>query len=255
MASLLKLFSPNVLLTASRGFVAQNPGFATTQIAFFSQYSQIVQKLGIPDKPKQPRTAFIHYLDDVRASIKFKKPKDLFVQAGVQWNQLTTEEKEKYYTEFKKESAEYRQLYDEYKKNLTPEQEKAIKTERKLLKDKRAHATAKKTLKTELQALGKPKKPMSAYACFVKDKCTDSHLRASDVKNEWEQLSDEQKQVYKNKYIQLRDTHQAELKIWEDKMLLEDKGHLVRKKRFVVKNGKGVVARKPRGKDNKQKAE
>lgn len=102
--------------------------------------------------------------------------------------------------------AEYRKLYTEYINQLTPEQKKAIKTERKELKESREQAAEKKILKDEKTLLGKPKAPTSAFLLFAIAK--NSSLKASALKDEWNALSEDQKKIYKQQSQTIRDAYE-----------------------------------------------
>lgn len=102
--------------------------------------------------------------------------------------------------------AEYRKLYTEYINQLTPEQKKAIKTERKELRESREQAAEKKILKDEKTALGKPKSPSSAYLLFAIAK--NSSLKPSALSDEWNKLSEDQKQIYKQQAQKARDAYE-----------------------------------------------
>lgn len=99
-------------------------------------------------------------------------------------------------------------MCEDYLKQLTPEQKLAIIVERKQVREKEANAAEKKNLKDVLRSLGKPKKPISPYLLFAVEKGRNSNLRPRDFKNDWDQLSDGQQQIYKQKYQQLRDTYE-----------------------------------------------
>lgn len=104
--------------------------------------------------------------------------------------------------------AEYTKAYEVYLKKLTPDQKLAIKAERKEKREKQVQAAEKKSHKDEERSLGKPKKPSSAYLLFAVAKAQSTNKKPSDLKDEWDRLSDEQKQVYKQKYLQLYDTYE-----------------------------------------------
>lgn len=201
-------------------------------IAHASKFNRIVQKLGIPEPPKRPATALIRFqkenIDSLRATAKSQN--DLFSLIGAQWRQLSEDQKEKYKSQYKKEfvsvfdwkwassrwhkfiwqyfQAEYQKVYKEYLQSLTPEQKKAIKTERKVLKENREAAAEKKLLKNELQSVGKPKKSAPAFMLYLSDKLKNSNVRAKDLKDDWANLNDVQKQAYVLKAQQLRDKYQ-----------------------------------------------
>lgn len=93
---------------------------------------------------------------------------------------------------------------------LTPEQKNAIKTERKALDEALEHAAEKRTLRKEKDALGKPKQPVPAFLLFAAAKCKSagSSAKPADFKDEWNRLSEEQKQVYKRKVQEQRDAYE-----------------------------------------------
>lgn len=91
---------------------------------------------------------------------------------------------------------------------MTPEQKKSIKNERKSLKESREIAAEKKELKNEKVSLGKPKKPTNAYILFVMPKCKENNLKPKDLKDEWRQMNDGQKQIYKQQAQALRDVYE-----------------------------------------------
>lgn len=91
---------------------------------------------------------------------------------------------------------------------LTPDQKLAIKAERKEQKDNRAQAAEKKTLKSELRSLGKPKKPSSAYLLFAVEKRQNTNMKPAEFANDWDRLNDDQKQAYKQKAQKLRDAYE-----------------------------------------------
>ena len=79
------------------------------------------------------------------------------------------------------------------------------------MRDNKTLAAEKKTLKDELRALGKPKKPDSSFTLFVSDQFKNSKndaKKAVDLKENWAKLSDNEKQAYKLKAQQLRDSYQ-----------------------------------------------
>lgn len=103
---------------------------------------------------------------------------------------------------------EYKKKYANYIKKLSPEQRKAIGFLLQQQREKRALDIEKKNRKTEILDEGKPKRPMSAYLLFAAVKSKNTHMKSSDMKNEWEQLSVDQKSAYKQQAKQLRDAYE-----------------------------------------------
>lgn len=93
-------------------------------------------------------------------------------------------------------------------KKLSAEQLKAIKNERLESKKNRAEAIEKTNRKKELLEEGKPKRSLSAYLLFAAAKSKNTHMKASDLKNEWENLSQEQKSAYKQQAQQSLDAYE-----------------------------------------------
>lgn len=103
---------------------------------------------------------------------------------------------------------EFKKKYADYLKKLSPEQRKAIGLELKQQKEDRALAIEKKNRKNEILNEGKPKQPLSAYLLFAAVKAKNSHMKTSDLKGEWEQLSVDQKSAYKQQAQRLRDAYE-----------------------------------------------
>lgn len=97
-------------------------------------------------------------------------------------------------------------MREEYLNLLTPELKKAIKTERKILKDKKTMSARKKMLKNEQHALGKPKKSPSAFMLFRSENCKVS--KPSDAKILWDGLSESQRIAYRVRGQELRDAYE-----------------------------------------------
>lgn len=102
---------------------------------------------------------------------------------------------------------EYRKVYDEYIKKLTPEQKNAIKTERKFLKDNQNLINEKKIQKEERESLGKPKRPSNEYMLFVKEASKNTNFNTKTLKDDYAKISDAQKQKYIQTAQELRDAY------------------------------------------------
>lgn len=99
-------------------------------------------------------------------------------------------------------------MYTAYIEQLTPEQKKAISTERKTLKESRQLAAEKKSLKNEKDALGKPKKPLPAFFLFASAMSKNTSKPPKNFKDEWKQLSDDKKHAYTLQAQQQRDIYE-----------------------------------------------
>lgn len=99
-------------------------------------------------------------------------------------------------------------MYKNYSEKLTPEQKRAIEEERIELKKNQALAIEKRDRKNELLDAGKPKNPQSAYLLFAVPKAKNLHVKVSDLKSEWDRLSEVQKLAYKQQAQHLRDDYE-----------------------------------------------
>lgn len=88
------------------------------------------------------------------------------------------------------------------------DQLKAIKTQRIEDKKSRALAVEKKNRKSELLDEGRPKRPVSAYLLFAAAKSKNTHMKSSDFKTEWDNLSQDKKLAYEQQTQQLRDAYE-----------------------------------------------
>lgn len=77
-----------------------------------------------------------------------------------------------------------------------------------MLKEQRKIASEKKLRKNELKSLGKPKRFLSAFMLYALDKIKNSNLKPKDIKDEWANLNDDQKQAYILKAKQLQDKYE-----------------------------------------------
>lgn len=91
---------------------------------------------------------------------------------------------------------------------MSTEQKAAIKAQLKAYKENREKKVEEKIRKNEFLDEGKPKPPMSAYLLFAASKSKNTHTKASALKNEWDNLSDDQKLAYKQQAQKLRDDYE-----------------------------------------------
>lgn len=154
-------------------------------------------------------------------------------QAAAQWKNLSDGQKQKYQEAFERENVwnrqikyisleaslislyrqvEFKKQLEAYEKRLTPEQKLALKEERKRLADHSKLLEQKRERKSQNEALGKPKAPLSSYVLFYQEAANKSSkpLTAVDVKQLWHNLPDSQKKPYIEKSNALRDTFKYE---------------------------------------------
>lgn len=101
----------------------------------------------------------------------------------------------------------------------------------------------------ELIQLKKPKKPLNAYAIFLTEMSKTRNMSIktllSEIGEEWKNLTDKDKEVYETEARNLKVEYEKQMKIWEDKMLLEGRRELLRKKIEVEPKKQSRVRVKP----------
>lgn len=134
------------------------------------------------------------------------------------WKELPESEKKVYVDAYRVERDAYNKELDRIKKQLTPDQLASLEEERmqKLLK--------KKTItKSELTALGKPKRPRSAYNLFVAERFQEipgdsAQDKMKTVNENWRVLSSSEKEEYIQRAEDDKIRYDNEMKAWEEQM-------------------------------------
>ncbi|BFZ03105.1 hypothetical protein BsWGS_06144 [Bradybaena similaris] len=181
-------------------------------------------------KPKMPANVFVTFVLQVAEDLKKKNPDikqtELFKQASLMWQELDPEEKSRL-------AVERRELYDKYKEdmktyldNMTPEQiqEEELKKERR---------TARR-LKSLKKQLGTPKKPLGSFSYFLSEHYPErsGEPAASTFKalmSKWMEMSDEEKEKYKQKSRESSKQYKEDIIKWEKEMIALGRFDLVRK--------------------------
>jgi len=220
LASLTNGFSNTLRLTTK-------PPVPTTSFALFATQS----KDKTLELPKKPMTSFFLFRQDIDQELKRQNPNasigELGKMAGEQWKQVNDAQKEKY-------NKLFTDAMDAYKTKMA-----AIEADPKLslllseIKAKKSTASKEKAYKKALQQkksllkdLGKPKNSTnSAYMVFSSEKFSSFHQKgttasetAKKVADAWATLTEQQKQPYLEKYNKIKETYDAELVAWNEKM-------------------------------------
>lgn len=76
----------------------------------------IARRLGIPERPKKPLSAFMRFLQEIRPSIQAstKLPREVPRIASTQWKKLDANQKQKYVAEFEKENVHSSQFFPSF---------------------------------------------------------------------------------------------------------------------------------------------
>lgn len=144
------------------------------------------------------------------------------------WKELPESEKKVYEDAYRAEWNVYKKELDRIKKQLTPDQLASLEEEKiqKLLKKKNI-------TKRELTALGKPKRPRTAYNLYVAERFQEiqddsSQNRMKTVNENWKILSSSEKQEYIQRAEDDKIRYDNEMKLWEEQMSEVGRQDLIR---------------------------
>lgn len=202
--------------------------------------------------PKRPLTAYMTYVKDVRPTISKQNPGlksvDVIRKIAQQWKMLTIEQKQPFQDASLEAKEQYKLALETFKAQLSPAQSAAFVEERRQKMAKRKAIRKKK----ELNNLGKPKRPRSTFNIFmaehfVEAKGTTTPAKLKSLRDDWDRLSDTQKQMY----IQLAEDdkvrYKNEIKSWEEHMMEIGREDLLRRKtKRVLKAKAKAIATKNR---------
>ncbi|XP_078080542.1 transcription factor A, mitochondrial [Mustelus asterias] len=178
--------------------------------------------------PKRPLNAYLRYVVE-QHQVLFKQSPDIKVVEKTKWiaqawRQLTPDQKQPYEIAASDARLKYKEELAVFRAKLTPTQLASLKEERRQKLAKRR--TIRK--KRKLTILGKPKRPRTAFNIFMAEnfdeaKGTTSQAKLKSLQDEWQRLSDTQKQMYKQLAEDDKIRYQTEIKSWEEQMI--DSGH------------------------------
>ncbi|XP_066253954.1 transcription factor A, mitochondrial-like [Euwallacea similis] len=185
----------------------------------------------IPKKPKRPLTAYFRFLAEKRPALIKTNPSlssiEIIKTLSEQWSQLSVNAKETYILAALEERAKYDEKLVRYNAQLTPEQEKILKEiDAEKRKDK-----IKRKMRLENKAEGKPKRPVTAFAIFLKENFVQGTSLVDsmkDITEKWTKLPEFEKQKYQFQWQKNKEKYEADLASWEDQMIAKGKSFLVR---------------------------
>jgi len=128
----------------------------------------------LPEKPKQPQSAWLEFIAVNRPMIKRAQPSlsptEVLKVLGEMWKRVNPTEKDKYEARARLRRKEFDRAMEKWKKETTEEERNALdvaKREEKLNKEKgEILAKQKREKKLLLEELGKPKKPMTTFFLY-----------------------------------------------------------------------------------------
>ncbi|NP_001070857.1 transcription factor A, mitochondrial [Danio rerio] len=209
--------------------------------------------------PKRPLTAYMTFVKDMQPTVSKQNPSiksvDVMRKIAQQWKMLTTEQKQPFQVASLEAKEQYKLALEKFKAQLTPAESAAFAEEKRQRVAKRKAIRKKK----ELNNLGKPKRPRSTFNIFmaehfVEAKGTTTQAKLKSLRDDWNRLSDTQKQMY----IQLAEDdkvrYKNEIKSWEEHMMEIGREDLLRRKTKSALKAKAktkTIATKNRKKTSK----
>ncbi|XP_073685049.1 transcription factor A, mitochondrial [Garra rufa] len=185
--------------------------------------------------PKRPLTGYMAYVKEMHPTTTRQNPGvknvEIVRKIALQWKMLTPEQKQPFQNASLASREQYKLDLEKYKAQLTPEQTAALAVEKRQKLAKRKAIKKKK----ELNSLGKPKRPRTAFNIFMSEhyeeaKGTNTQTKMKSLRDDWVRFSAAQKQMY----IQLAEDdkvrYKNEIKSWEDHMVEIGREDLVRRK-------------------------
>lgn len=185
-------------------------------------------------RPKRPLAPYLRFAMLERPSLVKANPKvkvsEIASLLGQKWTNLSDEEKQKFSEEYLQEMPAYSKQIEKYNQSLTEADKDAIKNA-KLQKELRREKREKRDRNKEL---GKPKKPQTPFLLYLvprTQKGIDPRAYAEkckEIANEWNNLPEDEKKPYMEKYQAEKLKYDTELHKWEQKMLRQGYTDVVR---------------------------
>ncbi|KAK2865950.1 hypothetical protein Q7C36_002006 [Tachysurus vachellii] len=185
--------------------------------------------------PKRPLTAYMRYVKEQQPIVGRQNPDikavDVVRKIALQWRTLTAEEKQPFEDASIAAREQYKVDVKVYKDQLTPAQSAAIAEEKRQKKAKRRAIRKKR----ELNSLGKPKRPRTAFNIFMAEhfeeaKGSTMPGKMKSLFDDWKSLSLSQKQIYTQLAEDDKVRYKNEMKAWEEHMTELGREDLVRRK-------------------------
>jgi len=205
------------------------PGNISVNLASNRQFSAAPSPAEIPKRPNTPWVMFFKAnLPEYRKKHPGAKVSDLMSKMSEEWKNLPAHKKGPMVAQYEAEKVKFQKLMDKVPEEV---KEKA-KEEKRQKKAFTSGRNAAAELKAMLERLGKPKRPLTGYMLFSKDRrarMTASELQKSPpdiirmLGAEWKGLPEAQKQPYNDKYEKLKAEHDRVMEKWTEKMVREGK--------------------------------
>ncbi|XP_019394126.1 PREDICTED: transcription factor A, mitochondrial [Crocodylus porosus] len=177
-----------------------------------------------PSAPKPPLRAFIRFYVGQTDTIKKQNPgitvSEMAKKVAHTWRNLSVSEKQAYKAAEEIDMQVYKEQLALYNAQLTPSQKAALMEER----IKKKASTELKRQKRELAIFGKPKKPHSSFNFFMAERFQEAKgISAREkikwVGDEWQNLSNSEKQYYVQLAEDDKIRYANEMKLWKEQMI------------------------------------
>ncbi|KAL6474711.1 hypothetical protein MHYP_G00157510 [Metynnis hypsauchen] len=200
-------------------------------------------------RPKRPLTAYMQYVKVQQPVVVRQNPDikavDIVRKIAQQWRILTPEQKRPFEDASLAAKEQYKLDLQKYQAELTPAQTAAIAEERRQKMAKRKAIRKKR----ELNTLGKPKRPRTAFNIFMAEhfeeaRGTTMQGKLKSLLDDWKGLNTSQQKVYVQLAEDDKIRYKNEMKAWEEHMIELGREDLIRrkektkKKLAVTKGGK-----------------
>ncbi|XP_036428106.1 transcription factor A, mitochondrial [Colossoma macropomum] len=200
-------------------------------------------------RPKRPLTAYMQYVKAQQPLVVKQNPDikvvDIVRKIAQQWRTLTPEQKRPFEEASLAAKEQYKLDMQKYEAQLTPAQTAAIAEERRQKMAKRKAIRKKR----ELNTLGKPKRPRTAFNIFMAEhfeeaRGTTMQGKLKSLLDDWKGLHTSQQKVYVQLAEDDKIRYKNEMKAWEEHLTELGREDLIRrkektpKKLAVTKGGK-----------------
>ncbi|KAF2883326.1 hypothetical protein ILUMI_22828 [Ignelater luminosus] len=217
-----------------------------------------LKNLKIPEQPKRPLTPYFRFLTEKRGLVQKQHPGwklgEIAKQCAEDWKNLSKDVKEKYQQDYNDEAKIYEHKQEQFKLSLTKEQQEALSSAQK----EKRQTKKKRIMRKRYRESGKPKRPTGTFLFFIKDKWTlpeNKNKKLTELlslyKNEWNNISDSEKQKYIQMHEKDKQRYEKEMTAWEARMIKEGNMDLIRKESQIITIAKPLQLDNVKEKKNK----
>lgn len=193
-------------------------------------------RLGIPERPKKPLSPYFRFMSEVRPTVVAAHPtlrlQDVVKAIAVKWETVDEARKNQYVEAYKTDQIAFLKKRAAYEASLTDDQRFGLKD----LKEQIAQNKERLLERKRVRALGRPKRAMSPYLCWLNDpkhrlerldgeKFVEWQRRGAAI---WKTLSDEAKKPFYDRSSAAFNKYSDELLQWEEKMVRQGNVDVVR---------------------------